>query len=163
MANQRRAVKRRTHWSEMFGEATFTASGPKLLASSLVGHEGETLVRARGIGSLNLLTASAVGDGYVGAIGVAKVTTAAVTAGVGSIPTPVTEASWDGWLLHRFFNCRRSLGVGGPGEHVLMELDSKAMRKVNEDESIVVVAEGTLIGTSTATVSVRLRFLSMVG
>ena len=159
-----RGVRRRTHWSaSLVTPVSVSTSGSLLLFTSPVGHEGETLIRVRGLLSVALQTASAVADGYVGSFGMAIVTTAAATAGVASIPTPSTEAAWDGWLLHRFFDCRRTLGAGSPGEFSRLELDSKAMRKANEDESLVGVIEFTETGTATMLIVASIRFLSMVG
>ncbi len=159
----RRGVRRRTHWTEFSGaEAARGATGSIILFSGAAAHEGETVVRVRGLLTLALLTASAVGDGFFGAFGMAVVSTASVTAGVGSIPTPITEASWDGWLLHRFFNVSSVLG-GGQGAYENIILDSKAMRKASEDETIVGVAEYVESGTATIDTQVRVRVLSMTG
>jgi len=164
MPRGRSAARRRTHWSEGSGaEAARGATGSIILFSLPSGHEGETVVRVRGLLALVLTTATGVGDGYFGAFGMAIVTTAAATAGVGSIPTPLTEAGWDGWLLHRYFDVAKSVGDGGPGEYARLELDSKAMRKVNEDESIVGVAEYAENGTAVIDTQVRCRILSMFG
>ncbi len=159
----RRGPKRRTHWTELAGASNIVSSGSTLLASQAAGHEGETLVRTRGLFMATLLTASAAGDGFFGAIGIAKVTTAAATAGVGSMPTPITEAGWDGWLLHRYFGVAQALVNQGGGAIHRLELDSKAMRKVNDDESIVMIAEFIETGTASVDVTGRVRILSMVG
>ncbi len=162
-SNSPRAPRRRTHWSEL-ASTTFdiSAGGAVLMGSSIVRHEGETLVRTRGIISVTLLTAASVGDGFIGAFGMVLVTTAAATAGVGSIPTPFTEAAWDGWFVHRYFDVRSGLAADGSGQ-VRLEIDSKAMRKANEDESIVLVSETVETGTATAKFTGRIRLLSMAG
>ena len=121
------------------------------------------MIRTRGLLLATLESFTAVGDGFFGAIGLGIVTTAAATAGVASIPTPITEAGWDGWLLHRYVAVESSIGAGSPGEVHRLDLDSKAMRKVNEDESIVMVWEGTENGTAVINVQCRVRVLSMVG
>ncbi len=158
-----RAARRKTHWVSVSGAASLSVTGPFLLFTAAIGHEGETIVRVRGLLEVLLTAATAAGDGFSGAFGIAIVTTAAATAGVGSIPTPVTEAGWDGWLLHRFLGIHRTMEVGGPGPHMLLELDSKAMRKANEDESLVGVLDVIEDGTAVMDVIVQARVLSMIG
>jgi len=156
-----RGARRRTHWFSVFGGATETSSVVRILWTSVGSNEGETIVRVRGILALTLLAATSIGDGYEGAFGIAVVTTAAAAGGSGSVPTPLTEAGWDGWLLHRFFSVRSNLG-GEPDGQVL-ELDSKAMRKLTADESLVGVTEVEETGTSQLLLSNRVRILSMTG
>ncbi len=154
--------RRRTHWSEMAGASDITATGPILLATSSPLHEGETIVRLRGLVTLVGSIFGADGDGIFGAIGFGVVTTAAATAGVASIPTPIVEAGWDGWFSHNYIAVERGElnNSDGSGYHRVV-LDSKAMRKVNEDESIVMVWDGVETGTVTAAVQARVRLLSM--
>jgi len=155
--------RRRTHWIGVNGALSTAASTSVLLFTSQVGHEGETIVRVRGLLTVGLETAASAFDGYFGAFGMAIVTSAAAAAGVGSLPTPITEEGWDGWLLHRYFAIERTLGAGSPGEYDRLQLDSKAMRKANEDEALVGVVELLKNGTSIANVQVRARVLSMIG
>jgi len=154
--------RRRTHWTDIAGAATIVSSGSSLLATSVASHEGETIVRIRGLVTLVGSIFTADGDGFFGAFGVGVVTTAAATAGVTSIPTPITEGGWDGWMLHNYLAIERGeTGVSdGAGFHRVV-LDSKAMRKLNEDESLVFVWEGTETGTVTAAIQFRARILSM--
>jgi len=159
-----RGSKRRTHWTGAAGIASISATGSTILAINQVGHEGETLVRVRGLAAMILKTVSATGDGFTGAFGIAKVTSAAAAAGVGSIPTPITEVGWDGWLWHSFFTVLGGLSGGADGAGFQrIVIDSKAMRKMNEDEAIVLVSEQIEVGTATATITMDVRMLSMVG
>jgi len=165
MANQRftRGARRKTHWTELRAvPADFTATGSTLIASTAVGHEGETLVRTRGYISGVLTVASAPGDGFFGAIGMAIVTVAAATIGITAIPTPLTEAGWDGWFVHRYFDCRAGLS-GSNDQLVALDIDSKAMRKANEDEQIVMVLEVIESGTATLRLGAAVRMLSQIG
>ena len=79
-----------------------------------------------------------------GAFGIAVVSAQAAAIGVTAIPTPVTEGGSDLFLAHRYY---AHTGVGlnasavNTASQTLVEVDSKAMRKVNEDQDIVVVAE----------------------
>ena len=62
------------------------------------------LIRTRGEFLIFLHSATALAHGYHGAFGIAKATTVAITAGAASVPTPITEENWDGWLYHRYFS-----------------------------------------------------------
>jgi len=158
-----RSPRRRTHWTEIRSTAvTLTATGASLLTITPSGHEGETLIRTRGIVGLTLSAATAITDGFFGAFGMAVVSTASATAGVASIPTPLTEAGWDGWFVHRYFDVRASIDRQGP-QSVNLQIDSKAMRKVNEDESIVMVVDLIETGSASLLLFAATRVLSMVG
>ena len=162
-----RGTRRKTHWTEASGAISLSAAGATLLFTTQAGHEGETVARVRGLLHAELDTANSVADGFFGAFGMAIVTSAAAAAGVASIPTPLTEAGWDGWFLHRYFSViRGGAGVAGTAEGAgshRLELDSKAMRKANEDEAIVGVLEVTETGIATMSAQVRVRILSMIG
>jgi len=79
----------------------------------------------------------------VGAYGLAVVTDRAFAAGVASVPGPFTDAGWDGWFVWRSFSFdiefNDSTGVWHPS--IQQEVDSKAMRKITDDETVVLVAE----------------------
>ena len=158
-----RTRRRQTHWAEMAGATTLSATTATLLAVSQAGHEGETVARLRGLCAVTLETGASVDDGFFGAIGFAIVTSAAAAAGVASIPTPITEAGWDGWFLHRYFDVRTGTSAADGSGFARLELDSKAMRKVNEDEAIVMVSEVIEDGTAVAVLTCRARILSMIG
>ena len=81
----------------------------------------------------------------MGAFGLAFVTRVAQTLGVTGLPSPVTDANWDGWFVHQFFNQRFTISTAvgtvnsafGDG----FEVDSKAMRKFDGEDGLVMVAE----------------------
>ncbi len=158
-----RTRRRRTHWTSLNSTlVTVTATQSTLLASAAGSHEGETIVRVRGFLRATLDSADAVTSGFLCAYGLGVVSSAAAAVGVGSIPTPLTDASWDGWLLHRFFSCRFGVAAISDGSgDVMLELDSKAMRKITEEETLVMVAEFIETGTAQLTIESRVRVLSM--
>ena len=155
-----RSTRRQTHWTEISGGVAISGTLVTLLATATPAHGGETVVRIRGLLTLALESATSVGDGIFGAFGIGVVTAAAAAVGVGSIPTPLTEAGWDGWMLHRYFDLRRALGVGSPGEFTRLELDSKAMRKMNADDRLVFVSDVIEDGAISASLLFRTRVLS---
>ncbi len=100
-----------------------------------------TLVRTRGVVAITPTNIAADIE-YQGAFGVAIVTDIAVAAGIGSIPDPISDADWDGWAVWRSFAARMEF-ISGVGTQLMsqsLEIDSKGMRKVGDEESLVVVA-----------------------
>ncbi len=155
-----RALKRINKWSlgpkatplaMTAGAAQIWTAGVVLLAETQV-----TLVRIRGDALLYLTAATATGDGFKGALGIAVVSNEAFTAGAAAIPDPrsVSESDWDGWIYHRFFHVNAVAGgspdpAGGSGMQRI-EIDSRAMRKWSNGYTIVGVLgtteEGTAVG-----------------
>jgi len=102
-----------------------------------------TVVRTRGQVSINGGTGQSADLEIVGAFGLAVVSDRAFAAGVASIPGPFSDAGWDGWFVWRSFNFTQEFldATGIFLNFVNQEVDSKAMRKVTDDETIVLVAE----------------------
>lgn len=151
-----RSQKRKVEWSEGTGGTGLTsgaASQSVILGSFLqAGIAGLTLVRTRGLLDIFLDgPGTADGDGFFGAFGIGIVVDAAATAGVVSMPTPITESSWDGWLYHSFLSIHNpDTTFGGSGAvHQRVEVDSKAMRKFPLDVSMFAMLEVIEIGTAT--------------
>ncbi len=101
-----------------------------------------TIVRTRGMVSIR--PQSFAGDLSIGgAFGVAIVSDEAFAAGTASIPRPFDDANWGGWMVWRsFFYQLEFADVTGfiIGDRVL-EVDSKAMRKVGDNETVVLMVE----------------------
>ncbi len=72
--------------------------------------DGLTLVRLRGRFHAYLSTASGAQTGFTGAFGIAVVTAAAAAAGAASVPTPITEQDWDGWLYWQSIGIFSAIG-----------------------------------------------------
>ena len=159
--------RRKTAWE--LGPKSGVGGDPQVISTTaaqlggLVGAvqlDGLTLVRTRGEFLAQLITAADLQDGFHGALGIAVVSTAAITAGVASVPTPITEEAWDGWLYHRYFNLFSSGAIAaasvsketsGPeavAAAVRFEVDSKAMRKLEIDMTIYSVVEVTEVGSA---------------
>ena len=139
---------------------TITASGSTLLGNALTTVAQElTVLRTRGI--LDLFVdgvPGADGDGFFGAVGIGKATLAAFTAGIGSLPTPISEAEWDGWLWHQYISIHVPdiTGEGGnsSAQHQRIQIDSKGMRKFDTSEVLFAAVE--VVETGAASMSVRL-------
>ena len=100
-------------------------------------------------------------ESFDAAIGFAVVSDQAVAIGVTAIPTPFTDLGSDFWLLHSIlmgrFDTLSQVGYQ-PDMLVSEKIDSKAMRKVNDDQDIVVVIENSSVSLG-VTVHVAGRFL----
>ena len=129
------------------------------------------MVRTRGELVFWLTSATAINNGYHGAIGIANFTSAAVAVGVTALQAPLDEDDWDGWLYHRYFSCM-SAGlivaaavsldpslVHPTTSAVRIEVDSKAMRKTPESTSLVVSVQMVLVGTAAASWTFNSRVL----
>ena len=162
--------KRQTAW----------ASGPEAVALSLAasgkaiwtfgvallaGGDKATIVRTRGFGRVHLRgSAGGITDGFAGAVGLAIVPSTAFAIGVTAIPGPLTEEDWDGWLWHEFFDIRTTTSVTADlGEQVIASkafvIDSKAMRKISGDETVVGMLEATETGVEALAFNARCRML----
>ncbi len=101
-----------------------------------------TLIRTRGAVSV-IAESTAVDVEITGAYGLAIVSDQAVAAGIASIPGPFDDAEWDGWFVWRSFAMKIDsvTQTGVFRSSWTQEVDSKAMRKVTDNETCVVVAE----------------------
>ncbi len=171
-----RGPRRKTSWE--VGPETGANGSPQQISSSAAilatiaaaAAEEITLVRTRGECVLSLVTSSQQSGGFHGAFAIGKATLAAFTAGAASVPTPLTEEAWDGWLYHRYFSCL-SGGIINQGvsadediinstsSAVRIEIDSKAMRKISLDEVFYAALEVVEIGTAKLDWSLNTRQL----
>jgi len=81
------------------------------------------------------------------------------------VPHPLTDQEWDGWLVHQFGHsmiCQSTTPKGQfPMEADVWSIDSKAMRKIGEDDVFIGVFEvGVIQGTFSADFQANTRFLS---
>ena len=105
-----------------------------------------TIVRIRGLVHLTLTTTNVINGGFAGAAGIGIATAAAFAAGQGSLPSPITEVDWDGWMWHSFFDVRSVTGTIADGANAaaasqIVEIDGKAMRKFTTDMVVFGSAE----------------------
>ena len=136
--------------------ATFTTA-------ALVNVGPGTIVRTRGIFSVSSDQAAA-SEVQIGAMGVGFVNSVAGTLGITALPGPSTEALWDGWFVHQFFSDRFEFQTAAGFESRTMDryiIDSKAMRKFDQDQNMVIVVENA--GNRGIQVGVSLRFLVKAG
>jgi len=77
----------------------------------------------------------------IACFGCAVVSDQSVAAGVGSLPTPFSDIASDLWFVHKLLFGEESPVSGGPLGPTHSTIDSKAMRKVNNDQDMIIVAE----------------------
>ena len=127
-----------------------------------------TWMRCRGYFSIYLTLATAANDGFTGAVGIGLASLAAVMAGIGSVPTPITELTSENWLWHHMFSIKGAqqfTAGGGPGTEqqgtvIQIPIDSKAMRKLDTSLAVYAAIElGTEVGTAAAIAHLQTRIL----
>ena len=88
----------------------------------------------------------AADEPQLGAIGCCVVSEQASAIGVTAVPTPVTDGDSDLWYVHQpllsGFDFGSAIGFDSSAGEVYT-IDSKAMRKVNDDEQVLTVVEQT--------------------
>ena len=150
MARQHRrpsGVKRQVTWVGPADQGfVAVATGAKVILASFdpvsFGMDKPTVIRTRGQVAVRPEITTADLD-LVGAIGLGIVSDEAFAAGVAAIPGPFDSADWDGWFVWQSFSYNYEF-IDGTGFNFSVwnfEVDSKAMRKVSDGETMVVVIE----------------------
>jgi len=158
--------KRNTDWGfgvDMLAQS-LTISGKLLGTTSLSVVEQQTIVRIRGLIHLQLTSVDVVSAGFLGACGIGLVQNDAFSVGITALPGPQTDANWDGWMWHSFFDVRAVTatiadGANAVGVDQRLEIDSKAMRKWTADMTLILMVEVTESGTATLRVNGDSRIL----
>ena len=84
-----------------------------------------------------------------GAIGAAVVSSQVRAAGTASVPTPITDLGSDLFFVHQILIASLVIGdvTGMTDEGNHYSIDSKAMRKVDGDQDMVIVTEMSSVGS----------------
>jgi len=145
-----RGSRRQTDWGISFSTTSHLAvpaNGATLVASTpaagFVGIAPITLIRTRGEFAY-VTDQTAASEEQSGAVGICLVSEQAGLVGITAIPHPSTDATWDGWLYHRWFHSQflvtSAIGTQAEAMHSF-EIDSKAMRKIGSEELLALVVE----------------------
>ena len=105
----KRGPRRKTAW--IFGTQTGVDGAPQAVTGSvstlatgaLEFTAPATLVRIRGMLSLFLESSAAAANGFHGAFGIGLASTPAITAGIASLPIPITDEEDSNWMFHQYF------------------------------------------------------------
>jgi len=98
---------------------------------------------------------SAASENFDAAIGCAVVSDQAAAIGITAVPTPFTDLGSDLWFVHQIIDGHflfiSGVGVEGNSNSPTggMDVDSKAMRKVNGDQDLVTVIENSGLSSGT--------------
>ena len=119
-----------------------------------------TIVRLRGQLLLYMSAATAAQDGFTGAVAVGIVRKQAFDIGVTAVPLPLDEEFWDGWMWYQYFSLKAADPIvagavsGEPNQvhnvsaGLRIEVDSKAMRKIPQNNALIVVIQALETGTA---------------
>jgi len=112
-------------------------------AAGLEPESPATIVRTRLELSIKPTT-TASDTNMVGAFGVAFVNTVAATLGITALPGPAAECAWGGWFVWQpivtSFQVTTDVGFQGQIDRKYT-IDSKAMRKFESDQALVMMIE----------------------
>ena len=163
----RRGQRRLTSWqvgpeTGVDGAGQFLSASSSVLATTgiVAALDGLTLIRIRGDLSLFLTAATSVLDGFHGAFGIGIASEPAFTAGVASVPTPITDETDENWLYHRYFSILAPAPIAAAASQdndiiasvsgaMRVEVDSKAMRKFDNGQALYAAVEIIEVGVAT--------------
>ena len=137
--------RRTTIWNQGPGQQTVdvvSSSTTLVLGLGQTAFGGTTIIRIRGNFAATLQTAGAAGDGFHMGLGIGISTADAFSVGgVTSLPNPLDDIGWGGWMYHRILDVHTATssitdGVNAVCSVVQVEVDTKAMRKMLPNETI---------------------------
>ena len=142
-----RSPKRMSTWVGVDLGVTIPANSAVLIGvfnAAALALRPATVVRFRAL--LHVLSdQAAVTESPKGAVGAIIVSSQATTAGIASIPDPIGDPEapwffWEPWALQ--FNFLSSVGFDGNSGNQRV-VDSKSMRKINDNEDLAIVASNS--------------------
>ena len=162
-----RGPRRKTTWGSItssgfsvIGAGTSSILG-SFSAAGLANLGPTTLIRIRGLFVVRSDQGVALEEA-MGVLSTAVVSQAALDAGAASIPRPVDDSEWDGWMMWRPFVAPSASSVTVTGhDQVSFEIDSKAMRKLGDLDAVVLMIENES-GAHGCSVAVFLWFLFLL-
>ena len=143
--------RRMTQWFRSTDVTVYTSLGG---ATAIIDQElagiTEPIIAIWLRGQINVITDQEIAtERPFGAVGACVVSDQALAAGVGSVPTPITDKDSDLWLMHQYFHApvTHLSSVGEARVDQTFAFDSKAVRKIPADSSIIWVVEtGSTVG-----------------
>ncbi len=111
-----------------------------------------TIIRTRGVLFLHSDQAAAV-ENQIAAFAGAVVSEQALAIGITAVPSPIVELGSDFFFLHQLIMARENAVANQTEPGTFVQFDSKAMRKVNEDEEPYFVKDMSVIGSGVVLIS----------
>ena len=139
------------------GIITFGAS----LTGSIAGSVGlaltvaaGTLVRTRGLIQASVTTSGAAANDIVGVFGIIIVSSEAFSAGLASLPTPLSdpERDWVVWQPFGLYADATTPGEAATGANSITPFDSRGMRKMKTNDVMAPVFEAAQNDATTGTI-----------
>jgi len=98
-----------------------------------------TVIRTRGIITI-ISDQVGASEAPFGAVGFSVVSDQAQAVGITAIPDPISDSGSDLFFVHQYFDAPLNVGTAASFANIskTFAFDSKAMRKVSEDQTIVV-------------------------
>jgi len=140
-----RNAGRATNWVASFDDTSFTAiaASGAVLDQSFVITEDTTIVRTRGSLWVSSDQVAAAEEPF-GALGMAVATDQATAIGVTALPTPITDEGSDNFFLWMPWLASVNIATAASianNPYMRYDFDSKAMRKANSGDNVVVTLE----------------------
>ncbi len=158
--------KRSTAWSSTTSITSYTALAANTVILDQVAVPQvleQTIVRIRGLLVVRSDQVSA-NENVHGAFGIALVEEPAASVGVTAVPSPITDAAQESWLVWQAFASSlilaTAVGIASPGVSSYV-IDSKAMRKVTDSQRLVILLENNS-GSAGMDYWFHLRILAML-
>ncbi len=161
-----RSQRMRKQWSgSQFGEVTLSTTNTSL-GLAVISEPAEEATILRLIGeALVVGTPDGTGDDTVVGLGIAVVNENALTVGTTALPGPISDPEHD-WLWHAYIPLASSVSTAGSDVAITLNkrvpIQSRAMRKVRPDESLVMMGQLSLGDFATVLVSGGVRALIAV-
>jgi len=136
---------------------TIAESNTNTLGGSLTFNDAATIYRLRGQ-LLIRFDGTSAGDTNIAGVGIIVVQESAVAAGAASVPNPLTDPEAD-FLWHQYAPFIQPVtdDVGGVSSSMRIEVDSKAMRRVKDTQTLQLVASmSAATGATTLTGGIRI-------
>ena len=147
-------------WNSLVDTGTALTTAQGAIGGGFSAAQALTLMRCRGEIILEA-TPDASGDSDVVGLGLIIVSGDAFVVGGASLPGPISDASAS-WLWHRFV-CLEASTNALDGSHILtnriIEVDSKAMRKMKPNDTLALVGELSTGEFAAVTALSGIRFL----
>ncbi len=135
-------------------------SGAQVLLASAAFSDPATILRTRGMVSVKPQAVTADIE-IIGAFGMCIVTDEAFAAGAAAVPDVFDDGGWSGWFVWQSFcydfEFNDATGINFPTWN--FEVDSKAMRKIGPNETVVLTASSQ---SGAFAICSPLRFLTML-